>query len=275
MPNFKQTAGRFAQALATYHASSTLPVAAPHPDFIGSLEGLRTAAAPLHAAEVWSRADVEFVQYGGLTPVSPRATFGVAFVILQQNLHSRNGAVSSVRRALDLRLRQREGLWRIEQLATAGGQPIPRPAGLSALATKVLDHLRIDLPDTARWDIHSGQISDDVMAALLQLADVTPLRVTVLKTGHPERVVDGRSAPPVSAHWLGRAVDINALDGVAVAEADPALVRRVVEVAGSLPTVVQVGAPPGYDFDAGSSRWFTNLVHADHLHVAVRRRAAA
>lgn len=273
LPKFKEVAGRFAQALATYDLTSQASLPSPPAAYLGVGPELATAAAPLMVADRWSRAEVEFVQYGGLTPVSPRATSGVAMVVLRQVLQTRSGDATVVRRTLDLRLRQQDGVWRIETLASAGGTAIERPTQLAAPAQQVLDDERIDLPDSARWDIYSGQISPDLLRVMLRLADVTPLRTTVLKTGHPEKVVDGRTSPPVSAHWRGEAVDIHSLGGVAVADAPAAVIRSVVETAGAAKEVSQVGAPPGFDLDAGGRRWFTNLVHADHLHVAVRRAA--
>lgn len=145
-----------------------------------------------------------------------------------------------------------------------------RPAQLIELGQRVLDDRRIDLPDSARWDVHAGQVDGQLLSVLLRLAEVTPLRATVLKTGHPLNVVDGRSAAPRSAHADGRAVDINALAGAAVGLGDPAVLRRVVEAAGASAEVAQIGVPAGLDLDAGARRYFTNLVHADHLHVAVR-----
>lgn len=273
LPNFKGAAGRFVQEIATYDPSSSAPVPSPPANYLGGSQDLRAAAMPLMLPDCFSRAEVEFVQYGGLTPVSPRATSGVAMVVLRQVLQSRSGKTTVVRRTLDVRLRQRTGVWGIEALASAGGAAIERPSQLTAPAQQVLDDQRIDLPDSARWDIYSGQISPDLLHVMLRLADVTPLRTTVLKTGHPERVVDGRTSPPVSAHWRGQAVDIHSLGGVPVAEAPAALIRSVVETAGAAKEVSQVGAPPGFDLDAGGRRWFTNLVHADHLHIAVRRAA--
>lgn len=270
LPKFKETAGRFAQQLATYDVSDQQPVPAPTGDYVGAAPELATAAAPLLLSGRWSRAEVEFVQYGGLTPVSPQATSGVAMVVLRQSLQTRNGETSVVRRTLDVRLRQQGGAWRIESLASAGGAAVERPADLAGPAQQVLDDGRIDLPDSARWDLYSGQISADLLRVMLRLAEVAPLRVTVLKTGHPERVVDGRTSPPVSAHWLGRAVDIHSLGGVPVAVAQPDVVRSVVAAAGAAQEVSQIGAPPGFDLDGGRRRWFTNLVHADHLHIAVR-----
>jgi hypothetical protein len=68
-------------------------------------------------------------------------------------------------------------------------------------------------------------------------------------------------------------VDINTLGGVPVAESPASVVRGVVEAAVGLPMVAQVGAPPGMDLDGPGRRTFTNLVHADHLHVAVKSTA--
>lgn len=270
LPTFKRVAGRFAQALATYDAAAVASRSLPTEVYVGTREELEAGAAPLRAAAGWSRAEVEFVQYGGLTPVSPRATSGVAMVVLRQVMQDASGSTSIVRRTLDLRLRQEAGAWQVERLASAGGTKLDRPQRLSLSAQRVLDDPRIDLPDSARWDIYSGQIAEELLRVMLNLADVTRLRATVLKTGHPERVVDGRASAPVSAHWRGRAVDIYALDDVPIADAAPAVVRSVVQTAGSIGSVAQVGAPEGFDLDGGGRRYFTNLVHADHLHVAVR-----
>ena len=274
LPDFKQIAGRFAQAIATYDAVDGPPQPLPTTGYVGTSQELAAAAAPLRTPGRWSRAEVEFVQYGGLTPVSPEAKSGVAMVVLRQVLQDRTGATTIVRRTLDLRLQQDGGSWQVEELASAGGSPLARPQQLSVPAQRLLDDKRVDLPDSARWDIYSGQIAEDLLSVMLRLADVARLRATVLKTGHPERVVDGRASAPVSAHWRGRAVDIYALDDVPIAAAAPEAIRSVMQTAGSIASVSQVGGPEGFDFDAGGRRYITNLVHADHLHVAVRGRAA-
>ena len=274
LPDFKQVAGSFAQAIATYDAVNGAPQPLATTGYIGTSRQLAAAAAPLRTPGRWSRAEVEFVQYGGLTPVSPDATSGVAMVVLRQVLQDQTGAMTIVRRTLDLRLQLDSGIWQIEELASAGGNPLARPQQLSVPAQRLLDDKRVDLPDSARWDIYSGQIADELLSAMLRLADVARYRATVLKTGHPERVVDGRASAPVSAHFRGRAVDIYALDDVPVADAPPELIRSVMQTSGSIASVSQVGGPEGFDFDAGGRRYLTNLVHADHLHVAVRGRAA-
>lgn len=270
LPTFKQTAGRFAQALATYDAVDGAPQPLPTSGYVGAGPALAAAAAPLRPPARYSRAEVEFVQYGGLTPVSPKATSGVAMVVLRQVLQDEAGATKIVRRTLDLRLQLDGGLWQVAGLASAGGSPLARPQQLAAPAQMLLDDDRVDLPDSARWDIYSGQIAQDLLTTMLRLADVARLRATVLKTGHPERVVDGRVSAPVSAHFRGRAVDIYALDDVPVAAAAADVIRSVMQTAGGIATVSQVGGPEGFDLDAGRRRYLTNLVHADHLHVAVR-----
>lgn len=271
LPNFKLTAGRFAQSLGTYEAGRG-PLAAGAPaGFVGSPSELSAAAAPMVQQDVWSRGEIEFVQYGGLTPVSANARSGVAMVVMRQVLHSTSGDTTVVRRVLDVRLVQQQGAWRVEALASAGGSPLPPPVGLPAASESLLRDDRVDLPDSARWDLYSGQISVALVEVLSILKDVAPFRATVLRTGHPERVVDGRAAAPVSAHWLGRAVDLNALNGVPIASAATPDLRRFIEAAGALPQVAQIGAPVGLDLDGrGSRRYFSNLVHADHLHIAVK-----
>ncbi len=268
LPRFKQTAGRFAQALATYDPEAR-DVAVP-PSYVGEAADLVLVVTPLRRVGYWSRAEAEFVQYGGLRPVSARATLGVALVVLRQTLQSPDGEISVLRRTIDLRLRRHGGTWAVEQVASVGGYPAELPSALSAAARAVLDDQRIDLPDTARWDIYSGQTSAGLLSVMTGLADIAAYRVTVLKTGHPQHVIDNRTAPRLSAHSFGRAVDINAVAGTAVAQAPAATLDRFVTAAAGRTEVDQVGAPDGYDRDGRGRRTYTNLIHADHLHIAVK-----
>lgn len=264
---FKEAAGRFAQAVATADLGEPF---VPPVGYAGGAGELSEAATRLRPPGLWARSEAEFVQYGGLTPVSVDAASGVAIVVLRQILTSPEGGSSTVRRTLDLRLHRDGGSWQVASLASVGGDLVEPPAQLSAAAREVVSHERIDLTDTSRWDIYSGQVSAPLLATLLQLAKVARLDVTVLKTGHPRTVVDGRAAPPVSAHFLGNAVDINSLDGIPIAQSAPAIVRAVVAAANNSAVVDQVGVPTGFDLDGRGRRTFSNLVHADHLHVAVR-----
>lgn len=273
LPVLKQVAGRFAQALATYDPTDPPMPAAP-PAFAGTPGDLRASVAALRVPGRFSRAEVDVVQYGGLAPVSARATYGVCLVVLRQTLVTAGGKRTVVRRTMDLRLRQRAGTWQVEEVGSVGGKRVEEPAGLGAAARAVLGDDRIALPDTARWDIYSGSINPGLLQVLTSLADVAAMDVTVLKTGHPRLVVDGRRAAPVSLHFRGRAVDVYGLDGTPVSEAPAALVRRVVQAAQALPTVGQIGVPDGFDLDGRRRRTFSNLVHADHLHIAVSSAAS-
>lgn len=269
LPNLKRAAGRLAQALATYAPTDPMESGLPA-GYVGSPGDLRLVTAPLRVADRFSRADVETVQYGGLAPVSGSATFGVCMVVLRQTLFdSESRRKATVLRTFDLRLRLRTGNWLVEDVASVGGSAIAKPAGLSATAQRVIDDDRIVLTDTARWDIYTGKISPALLDVLVRLSDIATLQVTVLKTGHPRLVVDGRRPAPVSSHFRGRAVDIFGIDGAPVSRAPSAAVRGVVEAARGLTAVRQLGVPDGYDLDAGKRRIFSNLVHADHLHVAV------
>lgn len=269
LPAMKTAAGRFVQALATFDISVGAPVAPPG---YAGLPGLIRASAPLAAADRWSRGRIDVVQIGGLSPVSPGARSGVCLVVLRQELFAPDGSRRTVRRTADVRMRRRaDGAWRVEELASVGGAPVPAGRAVSAAARSVLDNPRIVMPDTARWDILAGRIAVDLLVVLAQLADVAALDVSVLKSGHPRLVVDGRARPPVSSHYYGRAVDIGAIDGVPVRRAPRAQLRKVVDAIVAMPQVQQLGAPDGYDVDGRSRRVFSNLVHADHLHIAVGR----
>ena len=265
LPAMKTAAGLFVQALATFGPAAA---SSPPPGYVGSPADLDRAARPLAAPGQWSRGIIDFVQLGGLTPVSKRASSGVCMVVLRQELQAPGGPASTVSRTLDVRLRRAGTAWEIEQLA-AIGNAVTADTRASAVGRRLLDNLRITMPDTARWDIASGSVSNDLLVVLTRLAQVTPLSLTVLKTGHPRLVVDGRRRPPVSSHFYGRAADIFALDGVPIAQVPAVELRRLLAAAIGLPTVRQVGAPVGYDTDGRGRRVFSNLVHADHLHVAV------
>lgn len=273
LPAMKTAAGRFVQSLATFDIAVGAPGAPPG---YAGLPGLVRVAAPLAAADRWSRGRIDVVQFGGLSPVSAAARSGVCLVVLRQELFAPDGTSRTVRRTADVRMRLRaDGAWRVEELASVGGAAVPAGRTVGAAARSVLDDRRITMPDTARWDILAGRIAVDLLVVLEQLADVAAVGISVLKSGHPRLVVDGRQRPPVSSHFKGRAADVYALDGVPVSRVPAAKLRRVVDAIVSMPQVRQLGAPPGYDVDGPSGRVFSNLVHSDHLHIAVGRSADA
>jgi hypothetical protein len=69
----------------------------------------------------------------------------------------------------------------------------------------VLAHPRIELPDSAVWDIHRGRISDTLLAVMARAADEVDYGVVVLDTGHPWEIF---GTDRQSDHTRGRAVDI-------------------------------------------------------------------
>jgi hypothetical protein len=170
-------------------------------------------------------------------------------------------------RVFDVRVRQEEGRWVFEDLASIGGEHVERPEDLSETAGAVLDHEGIELPDSARWDIHRGAVEEPVLEAMLALADRAPFRVTVFESGHPEHVfgTDRRSN-----HMRGRAVDIHGVGDEFVVEQREdgselhELVRWLYEDVG----VTELGSPWALDGPGGRS--FTDEVHDDHLHIGFR-----
>jgi len=150
----------------------------------------------------------------------------------------------------------------VERIASSGGTPLGRPTTLSAPARRVLDHPAITLTDTARWDIYRGTVDGVLLRALADAADDERLSVLVLRTGHPSNVW---ATDRVSAHTVGRAVDIWAVGGIPIARqsrqaAVGGLVKRL--LAGG---AVQVGGP-----QALGARSFTDQVHHDHVHLQQR-----
>jgi hypothetical protein len=168
------------------------------------------------------------------------------------------------RRTVDVRLRIADGEWELEAIASIGGTPVARPDTLSDVAAAVLDDRRIELPDSARWDIHAGRTADSLLALLLELAELTPYSVAVLETGHPFNVF---GTPRVSRHMAGFAVDIYALDGVLVVEdrRPDGVTFSLVETLFERDDVRVLGSP--WALDGFGGRSFTDLVHQDHLHV--------
>lgn len=169
-------------------------------------------------------------------------------------------------RTLDVRLIRVGGAWVFDDLACAGGTAIERPAGLSASARAVLDDPRIELPDSARWDIYRGGVAPSLLRLMADMADQGPYGVVVLRTGHP-RYVFGTTR--VSQHTVGQAVDLYRVDRLLVVEcaasgAPRALARWLCE----RDELGQLGSPWALADTGGRS--FSDTVHLDHLHIAVR-----
>jgi hypothetical protein len=85
-----------------------------------------------------------------------------------------------------------------------------------ALARRVLAHPRIDLYECGRTDIRSGRIDRRVLATLLYLAEsgLAPT-ISSLECGHGTLTTSGN----LSEHSTGTAVDIAAINGIAITPA--------------------------------------------------------
>jgi hypothetical protein len=258
----KRVACGVAQALTTFDAGATPGQIARQvtsdPDRRARLE---TSARPLFHAGWWSRGRVVYPQMGGLA--DGRAS--VMVVVFREA--GRETAPEVVEtRTLDVRLIRAGGTWVFDGLASAGGTAIRRPAGLSAGARAVLDDPRIELPDSARWDIHRGGIAPSLLRLMSHMADQGPYGVVVLRTGHPDHVF---GTTRVSQHNTGQAVDLYRVDRSLVVEraasgAPHALARWLA----GRSELGQLGSPWA-EADAGG-RSFSDTVHQDHLHIAVR-----
>jgi hypothetical protein len=257
----KRVAGRAVQQLATYQPGTVQRSVAARllaPD--GDPAALLEAAAPLLVSEGASVGEVVYAQLGGLTPAA-----AAVMVILRQAVRQPDGETTVTARTLDVRLRRAGGRWVLDELASAGGRPVARPADLPAVARAVLDDPRIQLPDSARWDIHRGAVDPRLLRAMRAIADRHPYAVSVLISGHPRNVFGTNRR---SNHNAGRAVDVYAVAGRLVVHQ-----RRHSSAAYRLARwldqdgISELGSPWAF----GGVRSFTNTVHADHIHLGFDR----
>ncbi len=227
-------------------------------------DALASEAATVHHPGMWSRGTIEYAQLGG--HLDDRISI---MVVVQQELGA-EGTTDAERaetRTMDVRLvRGASGAWEFEELASAGGQPVARPADLSPLAASLVDDPRIDLPDTAIWDIYSGYTDPALLEAMLDIAERTPYSVIVVKTGHPHNVF---GTDRVSNHTVGRAVDIHEVDSELVIDShdETSSIYALSEWLVSRHDIREFGSP--WRFDDAIAHNFTNEVHHDHLHVGV------
>jgi hypothetical protein len=263
-PNAKAVGAAVAQLLTTYDPSTSIEeVVAAATDGAGGSEDVE-AARPLHHPEGWSRGQVVYPQFGGLT--EDRCSI---MAVVRQTLGLPDGTLREEVRTVDVRLRISGGEWRFEALASAGGEPVERPEELPPEAEAVLDDPRIELPDSARWDIHRGATSPDLLALMSRLAEATGgYGVCVLESGHPINVF---GTDRLSDHTRGRAVDIHRIADQLVIEDrhEGSGTDRAVSWLYDEPSRPIIGGP--WALDGFGGRSFTDAVHQDHLHVASPR----
>ena len=259
----KRVAGRAVQQLATYQPGTAhRSVAARLLASGGDPAALLEAAAPMLVPEAVSVGEVVYAQLGGLTPSA-----AAVMVIVRQALRQAGGETTVTARTLDVRLRRAGGRWVLDKLVSAGGRPVARPAELPAVARAVLDDPRIQLPDSARWDIHRGAVDPRLLQAMRAMADRHPYVVSVLISGHPRNVF-GTSRR--SNHNAGRAVDVYAVGGRLVVHqrgrgSAAYRLARWLDRDG----ISELGSP--WAFGDGGARSFTNTVHRDHIHLGFDR----
>lgn len=257
--NGKRLAGRTAQELATFPPGATVRELANNLVAAAQRRSeLERTVAPLRDPSRRSAGEVLYVQLSGVTTT----TLG-AMVVVRQHLEDAAGVREQVVRVMDVRLRRANGPWSLDSVASVGGTRAPRPAKVSAAAARALDHARLQLPDTARWDIHRGRVDDALLTALADAADRWPIAVSVLRTGHPRNVWATNRA---SAHTSGYAADVYAVDGELVLRQ-----RQSGSSAQRLAAALlaggarQIGSP--WALRSGNKQSFTDRVHQDHVHL--------
>lgn len=256
VPELKSLAASFLQALGTYELGGGNAQAAAVR--VAGIAPSATLPANdlLLVSTASSSIEIVYPQLAGL--IGDAASIMVVF---RWRLLER-GRETSVTRTADVRLALEAGTWRVSSVESLGGDPVD-PGSPSPIAQAVLANDRIELPDSARWDINSGRISDELLKLLDDLAIKHTLGVAVLASGHPYNVF---ATDRVSNHTEGRAVDIWAIDGQPVVSLrDPAgplpgLIQELINAG-----VTEVGSP--FDIDGPGGASFANTVHQDHLHV--------
>ena len=265
-PEAKELGAAVVHRLTNYEVGTSLtdvvdtlpPVDAPH------RESTASEAARVHHPEMWSRGTVEYVQNGG--HLAGRISL---IIVVRQDLGMEGDAapVRSETRTMEIRLAQAEsGEWALETVASTGGTPVMRPDDLAPLAAAVVDHDRIDLPDTAVWDIYAGGVNAGLLSMMLDLAERTPFSVAVFGTGHSYNVF---GTDRVSNHSVGQAVDIYQVGSERVIDGhDPTSATRAAsDWVVSRRDIKEFGSP--WRFPDAVAHTFTNEVHHDHIHIGV------
>ncbi|HVM19503.1 MAG TPA: hypothetical protein VM307_06050 [Egibacteraceae bacterium] len=260
-PNAKRLAARVVERLTSYEAGTTRRTAAAKVArrFGVARADVADAARELVRPGTSSVGTVVYPQLGGVA-----ASTSSVMVVVDQELD--DGARRwTERRTVDVRLRLVDGGWALDRLGSGGGAAVDAPERLSAAAWAVLAHEAIELTDSARWDIYHGMVDDRLLSLMVSIGDRHEIAVATLATGHPPNVW---STDRPSNHTRGRAVDIFRVDGELVVEqrekgsAAHRLTRWLFKQG-----VPELGSP--WALDGFGGRSFTDVVHADHVHVAV------
>lgn len=261
----KQFAAEVALVLTTYDPQETLEEIARRLPERSNPEAVSTAIQSLHHPGSWSRGSIVYPQLGGLLPEQLSV-----MVVVEQQIGTPTG-IRTETRTLDIRVGRDEVGWFFEGLASHGGEPVPRPDTLGPEARAVLDHAHIELPDSARWDIHAGRVAPELLALMARAADEVPFGVLVFDSGHPWNIF---GTDRMSDHTRGVAVDIHRIGQQLVIDdrVEGGVTHRFVQWLYEQPDLANIGSP--WALDGFGGRSFTDLLHQDHLHVAVSRAHA-
>lgn len=198
---------------------------------------------------------VLYPQYGGLTPAEDRAS---QMVVGDQLLLDADGALVRRPFAADVRLSLDGDRWVVTSVIPAFPDP-PLPA-LPPAVQALLDDSRFDLPGIAAADLRSGVVQESVAAGLLRLVERYTIQVHVFYSAHPVNVF---ATTRPSAHTVGRAVDVTALDGIPVIRQDTSPWRGFMEFALEV-GATDIGGPAELQ---PAANYFTDRVHQDHVHL--------
>ncbi|MTV27609.1 hypothetical protein FTX61_19640 [Nitriliruptoraceae bacterium ZYF776] len=259
-PNAKWMAAGIARAVTTYDPGQERRTTMAEVVPAEHVSALLDSAAELHHPDGWSRGRVIYPQLGGVT--DERVS---VMVVTEQRIGTPEGARTETR-TLDVRLRLEEGEWVFDRLASVGGEaPVPPPPP-SPEARAVLEDPRIELPDSARWDILAGEVSSTLLRLMARAADQAPYGVVVLSAGHPYEIF---GTDRQSDHTRGQAVDIYRIDDDQVIDDryEASTTHEFTQWLYAQPEVARIGSP--WALDGFGGRSFTDVVHQDHLHVAV------
>lgn len=259
-PEIKLVASKAALVLTTYDADEPFDAVARR---LAPLLGGKAAAASgeaLHHNGCWSRGRVVYAQFGGLLPDSASV-----MVVVEQSIGFPEG-VRRITRTLDVRMVHRKGTWLVTDIASTGGGPVPDGGELTAEAIAVLEDPRIELSDSARWDILGGRASPTLLRLMSRLAEQAPFGVVTLSSGHPAEIF---GTDRQSDHARGRAVDIYRLGEALVIDEhqDSSGTRAIVEWLYAQPEVARIGSP--WVLSGYGAVSFSDALHQDHVHVAV------
>jgi hypothetical protein len=139
-----------------------------------------------------------------------------------------------------------------------GGPPSPETVAL-------LGNSRVAFNAVGVADLQAGRIDPRIVAVLTKLAETHALTVGAMCSDHPKFTSGGS----VSMHYLGRGVDIAAIDGVPVSPSN--LTARM--VAGDLSTFEAAYRPDeiGSPFVIAGPGYFSDSSTQDNIHIAFKQ----